>query len=54
MAKAYTKLPPVTDEIRKKLRFVRRMRLLGIWGLIGPPLVVALIVRRIRRGNDGD
>ncbi len=44
MAKAYTKLPPVTDEIRKKLRFVRRMRLLGIWGLIGPPLVVALIV----------
>lgn len=36
--------PPVDDVIRKKLRFVRRMRVWGIWGLIGPPLVVGLIV----------
>lgn len=36
--------PPVTDDIRRKLRFVRRMRISGIWGLVGPPLVVALLV----------
>lgn len=39
-----TTLPPVDDAIRQKLRFVRRMRIWGIWGLSGPPLVVALIV----------
>lgn len=38
------RLQPVDDVIRKKLRFVRRMRLWGISGLIGPPLVVGLLV----------
>lgn len=36
--------PPVDAAIRQKLRFVRRMRLWGIAGLLGPPLVVALIM----------
>lgn len=37
-------LRPVTDEVKRKLRFVRRIRVYGIWGLVGPPLIVALLV----------
>lgn len=49
------RLPPVDDTIRKKLRFVRRMRLIGIYGLVGPPLVVALVVlaHRLSGGSVG-